>query len=151
MTETTSATAVAGPLQCVRYANGPAEWHDLPRNTLDIRYTACGNHHLACACREAVLAEDITEYRLMFRQLEQAILAAIKGHPTYAYTGSIADAWSARDEFGQCKCPACEIARAAHIGFGECMAQRLEARKQAQAEARACFATGYPATDEVPS
>jgi hypothetical protein len=145
---------VVGPLQAVRYANGPTEWHDLPRSTLDIRYAACGNHHLACDCREALLAEDIAEYRGMFRQAEQAILAAIEGHQTYAYTGSSDTGWSSADDFGQCKCPACAIARAAHIGFSECMQQRLAASKRLEAEARerdrAYFTALYPNLNEVP-
>lgn len=112
-------TALVGPLQPVRYATGPTQWRDLPRSTLDIRYTACGNHHLACDCREALLAEDIGEYRAMYREIEQVILTAIKGHQTWAYRH---DGWD--DEFAQCKCQACIIARAAGIGWGECQRQR---------------------------
>ena len=144
---------LVGPLRPVRYADGRTEWHDLPRNTLDIRYEACAIHHLACDCREAMLAEDITEYRAMFRELEQAILDAIQGHQTYAYTGQSDTGWSSEDEFAQCKCPVCAIARAAHIGFAETMRQRLEASKHLEAEAterdRAWWARNHPDLDEV--
>jgi len=145
---------LVGPLRPVRYADGRTEWHDLPRNTIDIRYAACHDHHLACDCREAMLAEDIAEYRAMFRDLEQAILDAIKDHQTYAYTGQSDTGWSAEDDFGQCKCQACQIARAAHIGFSECMRQRMEASERAAAEARerdrAWWARNQPDMDEVP-
>jgi len=145
---------LVGPLRPVRYADGRTEWRDLPRNTIDIRYAACHDHHLACDCREAMLAEDIAEYRAMFRDLEQAILIAIKGHQTYAYTGQSDIGWSAEDDFGQCKCQACAIARAAHIGFSECMRQRMEASERAAAEARerdrAWWVRNYPDMDEVP-
>jgi len=145
---------VVGPLQPVRYASGPTEWHDLPRSTLDIRYAACGNHHLACDCREALLAEDIAEYRGMFRQAEQAILAAIEGHQTYAYTGSSDTGWSSADDFGQCKCTPCGIARAAGIGFAECMQQRREFYEAVNARGeeydRARYAVLYPGPEEVP-
>ena len=120
---------LAGPLQRVRF-NGVTEYHDLPRNTLDPRYEACPAHHLACDCREALLAEETGEYRAMYRELEQAILAATEGHQTYAF-----DEFGDEDEFAQCKCPACGIARAAFVGFSETMRQREEAAARQSAEA----------------
>jgi hypothetical protein len=147
-------TALVGPLRPVRYADGRTEWHDLPRNTLDIRYAACNDHHLACDCREALLAEDTAEYRAMWQELEQAILDAIEGHQTYAFTGTDDSGWSGEDEYAQCKCPACVIARSVHIGFSECMRQHREAYERLAAEsrerARAAFAAIYDGTDEVP-
>ena len=147
-------TELAGPLRPVRYATGHVQWHDLPRNTLDIRYAACGNHHLACDCREAMQAEDINEYRMMFRELEQAILGAIKGHQTYAFTGTDDTGWSGEDEFAQCKCQACVIARSVHIGFSECMQQHRADCERRAAEScerqRALFAAMYADMDEVP-
>jgi len=147
-------TEVAGPLRPVRYADGRTEWHDLPRSTLDIRYAACTSHHLACNCREAMLAEDIAEYRAMWRELEQAILGAIKGHQTYAFTGTDDSGWSGEDEFAQCKCQACVIARSAHVGFSECMQQHREAYERRAEECRerqrAAFAAIYADSDEVP-
>jgi hypothetical protein len=147
-------TELAGPLRPVRYADGRTEWHDLPRNTLDIRYEACASHHLACDCREAALAEDIGEYRAMFRELEQAILAAIDGHQTYAFTGTDDTGWSGVDEFAQCKCQACVIARSAHIGFSECMRQYREdcerRAEESRERQRALYAAIYANSDEVP-
>ncbi|MGH3402464.1 MAG: hypothetical protein ACRDRJ_08135 [Streptosporangiaceae bacterium] len=147
--------ALVGPLRPVRYATGPTEWHDLPRNTLDGRYAACGNHHLACDCREAAQAEDINEWRLMFRELERAILDAIKGHQTYAYTGLRDSGLGGDDdEFAQCKCQACGIARAASVGFSECMSARREAydrlADQAAERDRAWAQANYSYTDEPP-
>jgi len=149
-----TATELVGPLRPVRYATGRTQWRDLPRNTLDIRYAACGNHHLACDCREAMLAEDIGEWRAMFREVEQVVLAAIRGHQTYAYTGTDDSGWSGEDEFAQCKCQACEIARSAHIGFSECMGQQRAAYERLAAESRerqrAAYAAFYADLDEVP-
>lgn len=144
-----------GPLPVIRFVDGTRQVYAVPRNTMDIRYAACRDHHPACDCREALLAEDIAEYRAMLREAEQAILAAIEGHQTYAYTGQSDTGWSAEDDFGQCKCPACVIARAAHVGFSECMLQRREASDRLQAEAvehdRARYAAAYAAyTDEPP-
>lgn len=145
---------LVGPLQPVRYNGGHrtvVTWADLPRNTCDIRYAACGSHHLACDCREAQQAEDISEYRAMYRELETAILAAIRGHQTYAY-----DAWGWDDELAQCKCQACGIARAAHIGFTETLHQRLAADAAAneaaadRAREAARYYRMFPDLDEVP-
>lgn len=105
--------ALVGPLQRVRYADGATEHYDLPRNTLDIRYSACGNHHLACDCREAMLAETIAEWRAESEMLQNAIAEAIKGHPTWAYSR---DGYST-DPLGECKCQLCHIARQCHIGY----------------------------------
>lgn len=107
-----SSTTLAGPLRAVYYANGVVEYHDLPRDTLDVRYEACGDHHLACWCREAQHAEDVGEYRVMYDNLREAVEEAIKGHPTWSYTraGEV-------DEGGQCKCTACGIARATMTGY----------------------------------
>ena len=74
---------LVGPLPVIRFADGTPQPCTVPANTMDIRYAVCRDHHPACDCREALLAEDAGEYRAMFRQLESAILAAIKGHQTY--------------------------------------------------------------------
>lgn len=146
--------ALVGPLRPVRYTTGPTQWHDLPRNTLDIRYSACGNHHLACDCREAMLAEDIGEYRAMYRDLEQAIIDAIKGHQTWAYTTVGEYGTTVDDEFAQCKCPVCEIARTCGVGWSECQRQRREAYEVQNAaereRERTYYAAHFPDLDEVP-
>jgi hypothetical protein len=153
--EAAKGAALVGPLRPVRYADGRTDWHDLPRSTADIRYAACMSHHLACDCREALMAEDIAEYRAMWRELEQAILAAIEGHQTYAYTGPDDAGWTGVDEFAQCKCQACAIARAAHVGHGECMQRHRADWERRAAESRerqrARYAAMYPpGSDEVP-
>lgn len=134
---------LVGPVPVIRFMDGSRQAYEPPRDTCDIRYAACKDHHPACDCREAEMAEQIAEYRAMLRELEHAILAAIKGHQTYAYTGASDTGWSAEDGFGQCKCQACEIARTAHIGFSECMHERREASKRARAEAAARDAAYY--------
>jgi hypothetical protein len=138
---------LVGPLPVIRFADGTRQAYTPPRNTMDIRYAVCKDHHPACDCREALLAEDVGEYRAMYRDLEQAILAAIKGHQTWAYRH---DGWD--DEFAQCKCAACDIARAARIGWSECQAQRAEASAALNAaeRERAYFAATYPDLNEVP-
>lgn len=145
---------LVGPLPVIRFMDGTRQAYAPPRSTCDIRYAACKDHHPACDCREAHLAEDIAEYRAMYRELEQAILDAIKGHQTYAYTGPSDTGWRGDDEFGQCKCPACVIARAARIGWSDCMRQYREACERALAEAqeqdRAFYARNFHYTDEVP-
>lgn len=145
---------LVGPVPTIRYLDGTRQAYDVPRNTCDNRASACTDHHPACDCRESMLAEDIGEYRAMFREVEQAILAAIKGHQTYAFTGEDDLGVVSEDTFGQCKCPACVIARAAHIGFTECMQAQQEAWERLTAEraerARAHYARQFPGLSEVP-
>ena|SRR5271154_2658417 len=85
---------------------------------------------------------------------EQAILDAIEGHQTYALTAPGDSGWMAVDEFAQCKCAACVVARAARIGFAECMRQRSEFYKGVAARRdgyeRTRYAVLFPETDEVP-
>ena len=154
MTTLEASAALVGPLQPVCYANGPVTWHDLPRNTLDVRYAACGNHHLACDCREAQQAEDIGEFAAMWGEIRQVILAAIKGHQTYAFTGTNDTGWSGVDVFAQCKCQACVIARSAHVGYIECMQDHRRDCERLAAEARernrVAYAAIYDGSDEVP-
>lgn len=87
-------------------------------------------------------------------------LAAIKGHQTYAeytYYGPSDTSWSGTDEFGQCKCPACVIARAAGIGRAECKRQRSTADRHHMAEVAERdrrhwerYRLDHPEMDEVP-
>lgn len=118
--------ALVGPLQRVRYADGTTRAHDLPRNTIDIRYSACASHHLACDCREALLAEEAGEYRAIYHEIEQAIIAAIAGHPTWAYSRD----GRCRDELGECKCAPCHIARKCFIGYAAWVKARDHADRE---------------------
>ena len=146
--------ALVGPLPVIKFMDGSTQAYTVPRNTMDIRYAACSGHHPACDCREAHLAEDIHEYRTMYRELEQAVLAAISGHQTYAYTGRSDTGWHGEDVFGQCKCQACVIARAAHVGGGQCARQYLESSRQLEFERRErdreYYARNFPKMDEAP-
>lgn len=84
----------------------PLKVEPLPNNTLDLRYTACHSHHLACDCREAQFAEDGSEYRYELAQAREVFNRDLKGHATWAYTSD-----GERDEFRECKCTGCGIAR----------------------------------------
>jgi hypothetical protein len=96
----------------------------------------------------------------MRQQAERIILAAIKGHQTYAqwsHYGPSDTSWTGTDEFGQCKCLTCAIARRAGFGRDECMRQRIEASRRHVAEAAAQDREyweqqrrNHPEWDEVP-
>jgi hypothetical protein len=146
---------LVGPLSRVWFADSwqrPHRYYDLPKSTLDLRYKACADHHPACDCREADIAESFAEHKAEFDELYNAVLAAIKGHQTYAFTPG-----GSRDEFTECKCGACGIARAARVGWFECRRQREEADARHQREVwkrrnrGATLAPVYPYADiEVP-
>lgn len=88
------------------------------------------------------------------------LLAAIKGHQTYAqysYYGSSDTSWSGTDEFGQCKCLACVIARALGVGRPECERQRIAANRRQMGEVAERdrkyweqYRLDHPEMDEVP-
>ena len=65
--------------------------------------------------------------RALRQQARRMIFTAINGHQAYARTGPSDTGRTITDEFGQCKCLACIIARAAGIGYAECMHQRHRA------------------------
>ena len=104
---------LVGPLRRIRFADGTVRGYDVPRNTLDIRYDACGNHHLACDCREALLAENEGEYRGIIDDLHDAIVAATAGHPVWDITRP----WGPQDR--ACQCPMCKLRRDKRIRFFE--------------------------------
>lgn len=138
---------LVGPLRRMWFADSwqqPKRYYDLPRDTRGLRYKACADHHPACDCREASIAESFAEHKAEFDQLYGAVLAAIKGHPTYA-----------RNELDMCKCPACGIARKAHVGYFEQKRQREEADARHARETwlranRATLAPVFPYPNEVP-
>jgi hypothetical protein len=86
---------------------GPKAWaiYTPPRDTCDPRYVACTDHHPACDCREAEMAENVKELRYEYREIREAFDTFLAGHPTYADT----------DGQVPCQCTGCVIARAAHI------------------------------------
>jgi len=147
-------SAVVGALRRVWFNDGMTNprYYDLPKSTLDPRYETCADHHPACDCREATIAENHDELLSENRAMYRAIREAVKGHMTYA-----ADAYGMPDEFAMCKCAACGIARKAHVGYWEWKAAR-EANDARAARAHwlranrpATLAPRYPYTDiEVP-
>jgi hypothetical protein len=144
-------SAIIGPLRALWFNDGPRRY-DLPRDTLDERYTACAEHHPACDCREASIAEAFAENRAEAKLMYNAILAAIKGHNTYPAVTS----WEAR-QFEMCKCVACDIARKARVGYFEHKRQRQQDAAHSRREQwkrlhpGATLAPAFPAyDDEVP-
>jgi hypothetical protein len=98
---------LVGPVKRVVFQYGPRATsvnYDVPANTGDSRYALCLDHHVACDCREADLAELIGELRGMLRQFDAAFDAVLSGHPT----GSSYD-----PDTNNCQCTGCRIARAA--------------------------------------
>lgn len=85
--------------------------HSPPQNTLDPRYRACTDHHLACDCREAEQQESLTEYRLQLREIDQVIAGLIEGHPTSVYIDDV----NRRDL--ECQCGGCKVARITQRGL----------------------------------
>ena len=106
-------TELVGPLPVIRFYGGPPQsWENKgrsrpavayvpPKNTLDPRYTACIDHHVACDCREAEFAEYRQEARAEWEQVRQAFDRALTGHLT----------WSPTLDGPQCECTACRLAR----------------------------------------
>lgn len=103
-------TELVGPLPTIRFRDDTTQAYDVPRSTLDPRYSVCSDHHPACDCREAMLAEDRAEYRSMLRGAEQAAAEVLAGHATYAWTAEGDVDWARR-----CSCTGCQIARIAHL------------------------------------
>ncbi|WP_336214743.1 hypothetical protein [Nonomuraea sp. LPB2021202275-12-8] len=78
----------------------------LPKNTMDPRWLACANHHTACDCREAELAEDLAELRWERDHMLRVLREELTGHATWAYRDD-----NERDQIAECKCTGCMIAR----------------------------------------
>lgn len=146
--------ALVGPLPAIRFHDGTRQAYDVPRDTLDIRWAACTDHHPACDCREAELAEHIGEYHAEYKAITSAILAATEGHQAWAWTTVGEMGEYVEDEFAQCKCQLCAIRRACHIGRSDCMRAEREARQRLNDAARerqaARYAQMFPDMDEVP-
>ncbi|MEV6154965.1 hypothetical protein AB0L53_31950 [Nonomuraea sp. NPDC052129] len=85
----------------------------LPKNTMDPRWLACTNHHTACDCREAELAEELNEVRVELRHILTVLQEELADHATWAYTADNRD-----DPIAQCKCFGCKIARRIYHSIG---------------------------------
>jgi hypothetical protein len=96
-------SALVGPLPTITFWDGTRVAYTPPRDTLDLRYATCRDHHPACDCREAEMAEERSESRLESRNLRAAFDRILAGHLTRTYDGRT-----------PCQCTGCQIARAAH-------------------------------------
>lgn len=106
---------IVGPVASVYFGGGPRNPDDpwdrtaiayvRPRDTMDPRFEACTDHHVACDCREAEFAENESEARYERKATQQAFEAVLAGHDTYATD----------DGRPGCLCTGCQIARQAHI------------------------------------
>ena len=92
---------LVGPIRWVRFHDGQKLRADLPRNSLDPRYIACGNHRFACDCREAEIAEQMHEDRWELDNARKVFNEILAGHATFATA----------DGEVTCQCPGCQIAR----------------------------------------
>jgi len=89
-------------------APAPAVAYRVPRDTMDPRYAACTDHHVACDCREAELAEERQELRYALRELESAARRALAGHQVQPPLG-LDDV--ERRRYPLCLCSGCVIHR----------------------------------------
>lgn len=108
---------LVGPLPTIRFYGGPCPvggWfvgnkrrnlpavaYVPPKNTLDPRYRACTDHHVACDCREAEFAEHREEIRYEWQHIREAFGRGLAGHLT----------WPRTIDGPQCECTGCRIAR----------------------------------------
>lgn len=100
----TTTTAVAGPL--IRFHDGTTVAYDVPRNTMDPRYSACHIHRPACDCREAHMNEDRGEFLAIQNEVKRTTNQVLQGHATWAFTND--GEW---DFERRCQCTGCQIAR----------------------------------------
>lgn len=98
----------------------------LPRNTLDLRYTACWDHRFACDCREAEWAEHLSEMRWEFDNATKVFNAALAGHLTFVL----------RDGDVPCECSGCQIARQLYFRRPWHVRMEREAKRLADLRAR---------------
>lgn len=104
-------TALVGPLPTIHFHDGSRVTYAPPKDTCDARYKTCMHHRVACDCREAEFAEEISELRWQLRATQEAFAEVLKGHQTWAYTES------GEDAFAQCQCTGCQIVRLADTGL----------------------------------
>lgn len=123
--------ALVGPVPTITFQPGSRaerRAYEVPCDTMDPRYAACTEHHPACDCREAELAEQLGEYR--HEQLSMRRMAArlLIGHRLHDF-GDLFAGRRTRDENGDelwwhyisgdgplaCQCTGCQLARAGHL------------------------------------
>jgi hypothetical protein len=99
-------TDLVGPLPVIMFGDGSRQAYDSPRDTMDIRFAVCRDHHPACDCREAEFAEHHHEFCAERREIEAAFGAVLAGHATWPRWTGDPDA-----SFDVCSCTGCVIAR----------------------------------------
>lgn len=99
-------TELVGPVPSVRFHDGTKVAYRVPRDTMDPRYRPCRDHHVACDCREAELAEQIQELRAQLEEVRAVAREVLAGHPTFAYERGVT-----RDREVGCACTGCRIVR----------------------------------------
>lgn len=92
------------PLRRVYFRGNEVRYADVPRDSRDLRWKACPQHHLACDCREAEHAEELQEFHGEFRYIRQIFDEVLKGHAT-----------DGPNDFDRCSCTGCEIARRTYL------------------------------------
>jgi hypothetical protein len=102
--------ALVGPLPTIHFQDGTRLAYQPPRNTLDNRYAACTDHHPACDCREASMAEARQEMLAEQRAAVEAAREVLRGHATFAYLPN-----GETDYARRCQCTGCQIARSAFL------------------------------------
>lgn len=107
---------LVGPLPTITFYGAGRrvrQGYDVPRNTCDLRARLCTDHHPACDCREAELAEQLSEHRAEWRELQAITRSALANHQI-DYPRSV------RGELDQlrfgplCLCTGCVIVRESH-------------------------------------
>lgn len=122
----TMSKALVGPLPTIRFHDGTKLVYAVPRNSCDVRYRRCQQHHPACDCREAEHAEQFGEYRSMIQDSARAAARLLVGHRVKDYSdldrrtrAEIGDELWWRYCHGggplACQCTGCQLVRAGEI------------------------------------
>jgi hypothetical protein len=120
---------LVGPLPTILFQYGERAVriaYEVPRDTMDPRYALCTEHHPACDCREAELAEQLGEYRAEQTAARRAAARLLAGHRLKDWQD---DDKRSRAEIGDelwwryahgdgplaCQCTGCKLARASDL------------------------------------
>jgi hypothetical protein len=103
--------ALVGPVPTVRFHDGTVVAYSPPRSTVDgNRWRSCTDHRVACDCREAELAEQISELRSELKAVADVARRVLAGHATYAWE----DGPNGERAVG-CMCTGCQIVRDTYV------------------------------------
>ena len=120
---------LVGPLPTIHFQHGHRavrQAYEVPQDTMDHRYALCTDHHPACDCREALLSEQLREYRAERKAFWDAAAVNLIDHRLRDYGDLGAPAGRSRAEMGDdmwwryisgdgplaCQCTGCKITRA---------------------------------------